>query len=352
LINRKKQISLSKNAILSYFTGKLTLFSSDTDIGQVYTSNNLSYRLGNLSTGTSIDNTIRTGVTFKEDLSLEEALNKIFIIKHLYSIIIGRVQHFDEVFFTTTSNFYNWAVLHLCYEQPAENKYPQIKPDGIDIPISPVHEHDKFAKILNNWLHLYQERHDSINRFIDAFHKGSFYDKDRLIASANAFDLLPTNALKERTIGNRDPELREVANECKEIIKCLPDSPEKSSLMGAFGRVEHKNLKRKIRERVELIENATENEWSEIKEITDFAIDCRNHFIHGSPIKIDWQDNSDIVIFLNWTLEFVFMVSHLIEAGWDYNRWRTQDTLLSHPLSEYLKSYRSNYDKIKSLLSR
>ena len=60
----------------------------------------------------------------------------------------------------------------------------------------------------------------------------------------------------------------------------------------------------------------------------DHAIDCRNHYVHGNPAKLDYESVLD---FLTNTLEFVYGVSELIECGWD-SQHLAKATALRPPL--------------------
>jgi hypothetical protein len=52
--------------------------------------------------------------------------------------------------------------------------------------------------------------------------------------------------------------------------------------------------------------------------VLDEAVNCRNHYVHGSRAKIDDQEHFfETVPFFTDTLEFVFAASDLIEAGWN-----------------------------------
>jgi hypothetical protein len=97
----------------------------------------------------------------------------------------------------------------------------------------------------------------------------------------------------------------------------------------------------------------TLEEWfPEIVRVLDAAIDCRNHYVHGSPSRIDYSENNDMVIFFTDTLEFVFGASELVEAGWDIQAFVERPTSMSHPYGAYRVNYPLNLQAFRALVER
>ncbi|MCL4500959.1 MAG: hypothetical protein M1438_03760 [Deltaproteobacteria bacterium] len=89
--------------------------------------------------------------------------------------------------------------------------------------------------------------------------------------------------------------------------------------------------------------------------VTDEAVNCRNHYVHGSPPSFDYRDYSsgfDAITFFTDTLEFVFAASDLIEAGGDVKGWCEIPTSMSHPFGSYRVCYADNLRKLKSRLAK
>ena len=76
------------------------------------------------------------------------------------------------------------------------------------------------------------------------------------------------------------------------------------------------------------------------------AVDCRNHFVHGSKTKINYVRNEYLFFFVD-TLEFVFAASELIDSGWDITRWMKQWTSLSHPFSRFMIEYNGPQKRLR-----
>ena len=83
--------------------------------------------------------------------------------------------------------------------------------------------------------------------------------------------------------------------------------------------------------------------------MTDEAVNCRNYYVHGSEPSFNYAEIFRVVIFLTQTLEFVFAVSDLIEAGWDAKAWAEAPTSMSHPFGEYRVNYREKLHDLKVL---
>jgi hypothetical protein len=125
--------------------------------------------------------------------------------------------------------------------------------------------------------------------------------------------------------------------------------------LNALGRMGKSNLKQKIRHRAQPLIEAAGKRFPELVTVTDEAVNCRNHYVHGSGSKgprFDYSDNLDTVFFFTDTLEFVFAASDLIEAGWDVKAWSELMTTMSHPFAQYRINYDFHLKKLKALLGQ
>ena len=108
--------------------------------------------------------------------------------------------------------------------------------------------------------------------------------------------------------------------------------------ISALGRIGKASLKQKVRHRAQLVTNSLPQKLPEIATILDTAVDCRNHRVHGSPMKLPSQSLDSIMYLLTDTLEFIFGASDLVESGWEIKEWDSR-TSTSHPFGRYLKTY-------------
>jgi hypothetical protein len=70
------------------------------------------------------------------------------------------------------------------------------------------------------------------------------------------------------------------------------------------------------------------------------AVKCRNFFVHGSSSDIDYQKVEHLMPFLTDTLEFIFVASDFIDAGWDAQRWNSD----AHGWGHNFARFRSEYE--------
>ncbi|RRI02299.1 hypothetical protein EH240_12590 [Mesorhizobium tamadayense] len=90
------------------------------------------------------------------------------------------------------------------------------------------------------------------------------------------------------------------------------------------------------RRRAAPIIEALDDKFPELTWVLDEAVNCRNHYVHGTLGKVDYAANfQDSAGFFTKSLEFVFAASDWIEAGWDIKAWAARSSSLTHPFFEY-----------------
>jgi hypothetical protein len=221
-------------------------------------------------------------------------------------------------------------------------------PDNISILLDGVRESQIFSQVLENWLMREEFWQDSRKRFFNSFSQQESYSIDRLIGAANMFDILPNSAVPSDV--ELSSKLKSAKEICRYIFKKLPKSPERDSILNALGRVGKSSLKRKIRYRAQFLIDRAGEKFPDLCTITDEAVICRNHYVHGSESSFDYNKNFYAVVFFTDTLEFIFAVSDLIEAGWDFNKWIANHSTTSHPFGKYRSRYSVNLEYLQALL--
>ena len=163
------------------------------------------------------------------------------------------------------------------------------------------------------------------------------------------FDILPSSAVPRNM--ELSKELKCAKENCRTIFKNLPKSPERDSVLSVLGRIGKSVLKHKIRHRGQLLIDVAGERLPDLFTVTDEAVNCRNHYIHGSEPSFDYSANLETVFFFTDTLEFVFATSDLIEAGWDLKAWtKGIETMFYHPFAKYLNNYTKNLQTLKNLI--
>lgn len=288
-----------------------------------------------------------------EAVSFDEAIRRILRLLRFLELIIGRPQNLTTIFLQVDDlDKTERLKVHWSHrpEREVESGERRRSPQPADMLLMPVDDSEEFCRVLQFWLKNDEDRQDARGRFHTSFAMQRRYTVDRLVASANMFDILPKSAAPQDVVISED--LRQAKTECKRAFKKLPASYERDSVLGALGRVGKASLKRKIRHRCQIIMDAFGGRPAELPLVLDAAVDCRNHYVHGSPSEIDYSNDSDLIIFLTNTLEFVFAASELVEAGWDIQTFVSRDSTGTHPFGSYLVSYKSNLEALKILLQQ
>ncbi len=348
LENRK--IESGSRPIIAYFSGKFDIVSIDTVIGKISVSRGIKYGLGDPD-GIKIKNKISIKIKFPEPVDSDYAIQSVIKLLRLFEILIGRPQNITNLSFfkgeeeQTAKPFEIVRCSIRIYERDNEGSHSNIAPL-----IRPIQQKEEFSRIIVDWLDRYETWEDARSRFFEGFFKQRSYDIDRLVGAANMFDILPDAALSPKT--NISEDLKCAIDCCRHIIKKLPSSPDRDSLLSALGRAGGDTLKQKIRHRAKILFDLTGDDLAKIFWLPDIfwaideAVNCRNHYVHGSPLRVDSNKISRALIFFTMTLEFVFAASDLVEAGWNPKTWRRVGHY--HPFALYFSSYQTSLEELKS----
>ena len=139
--------------------------------------------------------------------------------------------------------------------------------------------------------------------------------------------------------------------DAQQIFKALPRSIERDSVLNALGRLGTATLKHKARHRAQILLAEAGERFPDLMLVLEQAVDCRNHYVHGSLAKIDYRNHFfETVPFFTDSLEFVFAASDLIEAGWSIKPWLQRGTSMSHAFGSYCVEYGHRLRALKALL--
>ena len=163
------------------------------------------------------------------------------------------------------------------------------------------------------------------------------------------FDILPANAIPRDV----DPpeDLRKAKADAQQIFKALPRRLSVTASCNALGRLGTATLKHKARHRAQILLAEAGERFPDLMLVLEQAVDCRNHYVHGSPAKIDYRNHFfETVPFFTDSLEFVFAASDLIEAGWSIKPWLQRGTSMSHAFGSYDVEYGDRLRALRALL--
>jgi hypothetical protein len=249
-------------------------------------------------------------------IKFEDAIFHTSTLLRYLGMLVGRPQNLLKLSLRVESDLERSVFFEVYWSMPPKREplHEDGKPHPSDVLLDAVRQPEGFSRVLENWLDRQHAWHDARLRFSNSLAEQQRYGIDRLIGSANMFDILPSSAVPPDV--QLVEELKEAKEAAREIFAHLPQSPERDSILGALGRIGKSSLKQKIRHRAQRLIGVAGERFPELLTVTDEAVNCRNHYVHGSAPRFDYNRNFDIVAFFIDTLEFVFATSDLIEAGW------------------------------------
>lgn len=344
-----REIKTGPDARILYFTGRREIFTAKTTLGLISASHNPSCNSGGPNE-VFMKNTIFVTIAFRAAVAFEEAIAHTSTLLKYFAILVGRPQNLLKLDLRIDCKDERPDFLQVHWSMPPQREpsHEERNPHPSDVLLDAVRQPDVFSHVLENWLERQPAWHDARLRFSNSFAYQQYYSIDRLIGAANMFDILPSSAVPSEV--QLSDELLHAKEDCQKIFRTLPQSAERSSVLNALGRLGKSALKHKIRHRGQLLINAVGGQFKELFTVTDEAVNCRNHYVHGGAPRFDYSNNFDAVTFFTNTLEFVFAASDLIEAGWDITSWSKIRTTMSHPFAEYRVSYVENLRELQALL--
>ena len=345
-----QQLAVGEHPMLFYFSGKFEIFKTRTAVGTVSATHAPSYSSPG-PRGIKVENQIRINIEFDVPVSVEDATRRVLMLLRFLEIVAGRKQRVEQLTLLTPANGGGHCTLDVYWSMISpgvQSSDSERGPNSYDLPIQAAHDPAEFSAILSRWVARDTELLASRSRFSTAFGHQRSYTVDRLVGAANMFDILPPSVVPADV--NLTPEMEDARAKARALFKALPNSAERSSVLGALGRLGQATLKHKVRSRAALVTRRTGAKFAELDLVVDEAVDCRNYFVHGSGTKLDYEQNFDQVMFFTDTLEFVFAASDLIECGWNATLWSQKMSSLTHPFDRFLKGYSKALEELKRVL--
>lgn len=345
--NPGRSISVEDWNWASYYTGKKTVFFSDTTIGRVSADHSPVFSVG-VASNSGLTKKTYINIKFAEPLTVLESLNRMGRVLQFIDLMVGHSQGVSEINIHT--GFDHPSHIADVYS-PSYAEYPtsqeRDEPGFHTILIDPVHNADSFASVLRVWLERDLKWRAARMRLSRVWGE-SVYNYDRIIAAANVFDLLPGEVYGSNTALPED--LVDTIQEVRNIFRRLPESDERNDMLRYLGRIGDWRLRRKIRHRAKSITNTIGNLVPEIDIVIKEAVILRNFYVHGTPSRLDSDRQLELLSFLCNSLEFIFFASDLVDVGWDISDWCRKPKPLGHPFHDYLASYQENLSKLKTAL--
>ena len=343
---------IGNRPILKYYNGVWEIVKCAARIGSVTLTNRASHGMSS-SQGVRIDNEVTVSLEFAAPTTVGEALASLRTLHGFFELCLGRRQR------------HLWIEAELVKEEAElDDPIPSLLEvywsyanEGIsgkteptlfgDVLLDAGRQKAEFAQVLSGWLDSADSMRDARSRIANSFHSGS-YGVNRIVGSANAFDVLPDTHVPSRV--EPDEPTREAVKECRNRFKALPESFATQSVLSALGRIGKPSLRDKICHRADIVAEADPRRFSELHLACSQAVLCRNHFVHGSEGAFDYWEEYGAFAFLVDTLEFVFVTSDLIELGWDFKSWCGKSFSHTHSFGSYIINYDMNLRRLKELM--
>jgi len=343
-----RRVETGADPQILYFSGKREICTVDTVLGRVSASHSPSHNLGGPE-GIWLKNTISVSLAFPQPVAFQECIERVSTLLPYLGLLVGRPQNLVRLHLRTQDVQQNTNLLqaYWCMRPKRNSEHEGPKPHPAEVLLDAVRRREEFTRVLANWLARHEAWRDARSRFFNSFGWQIHYNIDRLVGAANMFDILPDSAVPPDIELSDELKLAKAGGD--RLFRPLPESQERNSILGALGRLGKSSLKQKIRHRAKRVIDATNNRLKEITTATDEAVNCRNHYVHGTDARFDYT-KSGMLEFFTDALEFVFATSDLIESGWEIKAWSDKGTTMAHPFGRFLAGYRTNLEQLKNFL--
>lgn len=339
----------STKPLVSYFSGKHEIFRCETVCGVVSGRRRITTHSSRLD-GTHIDSSVIIEVCFLQPVVFNIALESLVLVREFIDLVAGRLQNVSDIELTI-SRQEPPAKLQVYWSLQSERDSSSAKKgaDKFDLLLNIHTETEPFETVMAQWISRSSEWRDARSRFFSGFRQTNNYGVDRLVAAANMFDILPSSALPKAPL--ICDEISSARDKARKIFKALPDGDTRTAILGALGRIGTNSLRQKITFRAQSLLEDNSECFPNLTKVIGHAVNCRNHFVHGSEPRIDYSKHFLATVpFLTDTLEFIFAASDLLDAGWDMSPWIKRGLLRTHPLGAFVFSYKSKCTELLELL--
>lgn len=340
-------VSVSHNPLIFYFSGSRDDIDMDVLDGKFSTFQGFGTKISDHEGIQCTSETIAT-YKFSSIKTLNEVIDELVALQLFLSTIAGRQQSLTKI----TAEIYNpqseinskghdkiqihWSLA------PTVGKYGANS--ARDLPTTPQVDSQEFYQVFNKWMQRHKEWLPPRLRIQHSQNVRHHYDENRLVAAANAFDILPDSTYPET--GELSAAANEARAKCKAIMRELQPGPEREQILNTLSFWGGKSLKHKVLSRYSIVMKQLGASLEDFDAVLRTAVLARNYFVHGTN-KFGWEHYSDLTAFFTDSLEFLFVASDLIECGWNALNWSERYLGYSHPLGAFLRSYNSELVKFK-----
>ncbi len=345
---RTRSVDAGEWPHILYFTGKDCIAEVSTAIGKVSVHHRPRYTTGG-PTGVFIKNRIVVSIEPDQPMTFHESLARMYNVACFLSMAAGRAQGVDHVHVTATEvidDIPHSLAIYPSYRWKVSDKSEQNKPHPGDVPLDPIRHRDEFDGVLADWIGRHSGWRVARWRYMECMRKANKYGPERLVAAANMFDILPADAVP--AAAELPDDLAATRDACAAMFREHPAGIDRNSALSALGRLGQSSLPKKIAYRASIVESKLGGKFPDLQFVAGIAVKCRNFFVHGNSVDIDYPKVDPLIPFLTDAIEFIFAASDFIEAGWDAERWGSD----AHSWGHSFARFRSEYDMALAELRR
>ena len=335
--DREERSDLGALPLVAYYTGRNELFHAECATCGVSARHGVGWG-ASVAGGVRIDSSPHIIVRFREPVSVPRMTTVVNAVVLFLEAMIGSVQNVGEIHVTGPTGGEN-DVFHLhdntrIRHEMVRDVQARVRFDDL---VDPVQQRESFESVLTQWMNRDATWGEARWRVLAGWRPPLRYSPDRLIRAANAFDLMPTNGVEERR--ELPVQIANAVQETRALFRALDPSWERSQVLSALGRLKQPALKHKVARRAEMVNDLIGGHLTDLVTVSNRAIDLRNIYVHGPSGRSGDEVLKQFVPFLTNTLEFIFVVSDLVECGWVFRDWYFGARLGGHPFCLYIRDY-------------
>jgi len=332
----ESKITAGSGSIVSYFSGDYKIVEISTNIGMFAAFYDFSS-----SPGRAFSHDISLSLKFENKVDFEACLERVLTVRRFVTMAVGEPQLIlgidivvDRI--VPTENFrtdtlqVHWSGAPRGFNSRSNNSFH-------DAPVHPVRDKESFSTVMQNWLARENSWFLPRRRYVECVEDENHYSANRLVAAANMFDILPSEALP--TTVQLPAGFSEALDKAKALFDEFPRTDLCNSVRGNLSRAKKPALKAKIYHRSAIV--CSLMSFPQLNEVIRIAVDFRNFFVHGSD-TFDYGKYEIHLPFLTEALEFTFAASDFIDAGWDAGKWYELKIWGSHKFTSFRRQYPEN----------
>lgn len=333
---------ISDRPHIFYFTGNMNIFESATQLGVLSVGHRPNISIDGKS-GISFENNIEASLKFSGSVNFDTAIDRMLTFSRFISTAAGRTQQISNIRISKHGlPEHSFLDVYCSFSHSVSGSALQ-RPN--DAPIDPIYRPKEFSEVLVNWINREDEWSFGRIQYLNGLAKSRSYDSDRLVAAANAFDILPSSAtVADSAISD---EYNFARRKCLDILETLPVTDDRASAIGVLKRWGRANLRSKVLHRAGIVKKHIPQITDEIDEILVMAIKTRNYFVHGTG-DFDYPRYESFLSTFTDALEFVFSASDFIECGWEPKTWLQHRPTGHHNYSYFISTFSEHVNLLRA----